>query len=155
MPHQKEDKNQNKTKTFFQGPQSSELLEIQLKVMSDEDCQKKYEPFRNVKINNKKLCAYDPGEIKDACQGKLTKRTINMSRSWLRRISSSFPGDSGGPMMFSHGPSIDMKWYLIGVVSFGYKCAVPGFPGVYTRVSAHSRWILDNLNDPLIDATEV
>ena len=58
-------------------------------------------------------------------------------------------------MMFSHGPYDELKWYLIGIVSFGYKCAVPGFPGVYTRVSAHSNWILNNLNDPLIEANEI
>ncbi|KAF7575659.1 Secreted trypsin serine protease [Pyrenophora tritici-repentis] len=40
----------------------------------------------------------------------------------------SVPGDSGGPL-------VDASKTLVGVVSFGQGCALPGYPGVYSRVS--------------------
>uniref|UniRef100_A0A3P9MKG8 Peptidase S1 domain-containing protein n=1 Tax=Oryzias latipes TaxID=8090 RepID=A0A3P9MKG8_ORYLA len=43
----------------------------------------------------------------------------------------SCQGDSGGPLVTKNGTA----WIQAGVVSFGNKCALPNFPGVYARVS--------------------
>jgi len=103
----------------FNGPTSNTLLKGHVTVIERQDCIERMAAFRNIRITNKKLCARDLNNRVDACQG-----------------------DSGGPLMsFASG-----RWNIIGVVSFGYKCAVPGFPGVYTRVSEYEDWIMSTLS---------
>lgn len=47
-------------------------------------------------------------------------------------------GDSGGPLATTAG---DGSWRQIGVTSFGYRCAEPGYPGVYHRLTSTTSWI--------------
>ena len=56
-------------------------------------------------------------------------------------------GDSGGPLVRSDpdAPDDPRRDLLVGVVSWGYGCAHPDFPGVYARISAHRDWILAEL----------
>ena len=50
-------------------------------------------------------------------------------------------GDSGVPLM----TTIGKRFYAMGLVSFGVRCAQPGFPGVYSSIAHHMDWILRNI----------
>lgn len=41
----------------------------------------------------------------------------------------------------------EKQFYLLGIVSFGARsCALPGYPGVYTKVSSFFDWIIEKIN---------
>jgi len=108
----------------FNGPSSKTLLQGLVTVISEEECKWKLARFRNIKIDRSKVCARDLADKVDACQG-----------------------DSGGPLMTRRVASDGIeRWFLAGVVSFGYKCAVPGFPGVYSRVTEYEEWVKRTVN---------
>lgn len=55
------------------------------------------------------------------------------------RPRDSCQGDSGGPLVRTGEDGCPI---LVGLVSYGPSCGVPDGPGVYTRVSAYSEWIV-------------
>ncbi|XP_063709349.1 venom serine protease Bi-VSP [Culicoides brevitarsis] len=110
--------------TSTQGPAANVLQEVQVPVVSTQSCGNSYKTFfPNQVYDNRIICAGATG--RDSCQG-----------------------DSGGPLMFPVLSANGNYYYyvLIGVVSYGYECGTPGFPGVYTRVTTFLPWIQRNLN---------
>jgi hypothetical protein len=77
----------------------------------------------------------------------------NQSGVTPRMICATAPGkdtcsgDSGGPLTINRGAGFTE---LAGIVSYGYQCAVPGYPGVYTNVAdtAVNRFIRDIVFPP-------
>jgi secreted trypsin-like serine protease len=71
----------------------------------------------------------------DAYRGKLDRTTICAGS--LEGQKDSCSGDSGGPMTRAQGNEM----VLVGLVSWGVGCALPGTPAIYTRVSEFKTWI--------------
>ncbi|XP_013099236.2 trypsin-1-like [Stomoxys calcitrans] len=65
-------------------------------------------------ITDRMICAGYAKGGKDACQG-----------------------DSGGPLVTDSG-------VLVGIVSWGFGCARPNYPGIYSRVAYVRDWIQEN-----------
>lgn len=79
------------------------------------------------------------------CAGKFAVRKVDIVSSQIcaggEYAKDSCDGDSGGPLMRRVGSS----WTLEGVVSFGNRCGLDNWPGIYTRVSEYESWIKRNL----------
>ncbi|XP_067125718.1 clotting factor B-like [Centruroides vittatus] len=107
--------------TSFAGRPADALQEAVINVIPNRQCNTSYSQLRVSSlprgITSEFVCAGINSGGKDSCQG-----------------------DSGGPLMMASSST----WKIIGIVSFGYQCAKPGFPGVYTRVSNYLQWISDN-----------
>merc|ERR1719320_1158584 len=99
------------------GSSPDSLREVNVTTMGNAECQEFYEG--NEDITDNMLCAASGG--KDACQG-----------------------DSGGPLITMESASASF-YSLIGVVSWGYGCAHPSFPGVYSRVTENMAFINNNM----------
>lgn len=95
---------------------------VEVDGVSLEQCNRVYSML-NVRIESKQVCAGGEQGL-DSCNG-----------------------DSGGPLMAQdRSDSKNPIQYLVGIVSFGPRqCGTRGWPGVYTRVSAFTDWILSKM----------
>ncbi|CAG2117090.1 unnamed protein product, partial [Medioppia subpectinata] len=133
--------------TLFDGSQPSVLQEVDLKILNNTFCEQNYKNLIEsgdkypVGMKRSIICAgYEEGG-KDACQYKNTYTLAALSTLSPLRVAKAARGDSGGPLTIQFR-SIN---YLLGVVSFGYKCAQPNFPGVYTYIPYYLDWIQKTL----------
>ncbi|KAF7268471.1 venom protease [Rhynchophorus ferrugineus] len=105
-------------KLYANGPSSDVLLKAQVPVVQNSICQSQYRTLSV--INDSVLCAGKGNQ--DACNG-----------------------DSGGPLMYGQAIMRQIRFYLIGVVSYGSGCANRDFAGVYARVTYFIDWIREHI----------
>jgi len=91
------------------------LREAEIRILDRGPCREHYQRA-GMEITDNMICAGLAEGARDACQG-----------------------DSGGPLVVK-APNADV-YVQVGVVSFGFSCGVPGFAGLYTRVSNYLDWI--------------
>ncbi|CAK1587157.1 unnamed protein product [Parnassius mnemosyne] len=104
------------------GSRPNILQKTDVVVVTNDECNNWYESQGSkVKIISTQMCAgYEQGG-RDSC--------------WA---------DSGGPLMVRGSKGHSM---VVGVVSTGSGCARAKMPGIYTRVSRYTDWIVDNVNN--------
>ncbi|XP_067648125.1 ovochymase-2-like [Eurosta solidaginis] len=115
-------------KTMEGGVSANVLQELQIPVFNNDICERSYERINRLVTDDQfdasVLCAGVLSGGKDTCQG-----------------------DSGGPLMIPETYKGDVRYYLIGVVSYGVGCARPEVPGVYASVQHYIDWILQKIAD--------
>ncbi|EFN77168.1 Serine proteinase stubble [Harpegnathos saltator] len=100
----------------YNGGVPSVLQEVQVPIMENSVCQEMFQTAGHSKlILESFLCAGYANGQKDSCEG-----------------------DSGGPLVMQRP---DGRWFLVGTVSHGIKCAAPYLPGVYMRTTYFKPWL--------------
>ncbi|TKS81018.1 Transmembrane protease serine 13 [Collichthys lucidus] len=105
-----------KSPVVFNGIVSRDLMEVTVDIIGSDVCNSR-SVYRGAVTKNM-LCAGDLDGGKDSCQG-----------------------DSGGPLVCQG----DIRWYLVGITSWGAGCGQRNNPGVYTKVSSVLAWVYSNM----------
>lgn len=85
------------------------------------------------------LVAEKDCNVKKAYDGKITESML--CAGYEKGGKDSCQGDSGGPLVMKDANGVDT---LIGVVSWGYGCALANKYGVYAKVNQQLDWIKTN-----------
>jgi len=92
------------------------LHTVSVELLPYTPCAESYKNLTGEEIGPDILCAGTPEGGRDSCGG-----------------------DSGGALI--HEDPATETWTAVGVVSVGFRCAVKGFPGLYSKVSSYRDWI--------------
>ncbi|XP_008589689.1 PREDICTED: serine protease 55 [Galeopterus variegatus] len=90
---------------------TTDLMKVPMVIIDWQECLKVF-----AGLTKNMLCAGYQNESYDACQG-----------------------DSGGAFICTPGPG--MKWYQVGIVSWGRSCGQKDTPGIYTLLENYKLWI--------------
>uniref|UniRef100_A0A9J8CHG7 Peptidase S1 domain-containing protein n=1 Tax=Cyprinus carpio carpio TaxID=630221 RepID=A0A9J8CHG7_CYPCA len=102
---------------YEDGPSADVVMEAKVPLLSQTTCRSS---LGKELLTNTMFCAgYLSGGI-DSCQG-----------------------DSGGPLIYQDG--LSGRFQLFGITSWGDGCGERGKPGVYTRVTAFSDWVMTEI----------
>nr|QIQ54706.1 capsule gland specific secretory protein [Reishia bronni] len=93
-----------------------QLRQVDIPIIPVRQCQYYLNSIGGGRVTEKQVCAGLSQGGKDACQG-----------------------DSGGPLVCFD--DVKQAWKIVGIVSWGYGCALRNLPGVYTSVSEYIDWI--------------
>jgi hypothetical protein len=110
---------------FLVGPASEDLQQVDVPMVSDDDCGRNYNTFSPFAFDaTTMVCAGEQTGMKDSCQG-----------------------DSGGPLVVKDGAG---AWTQVGTVSFGLGCGFPLYYGVYGRLGGTvlNSWLAAHLPKP-------
>ncbi|PZC86953.1 hypothetical protein B5X24_HaOG200355 [Helicoverpa armigera] len=104
-----------------QGPTSQQLMRVDVNIINHQLCTERYAYLKSQE---------NYGWLPDVTSNMLCAGVLNEGGR------DACGGDSGGPLLHNH--------VIVGITSWGYRCAHPLYPGVNARVSYFSNWIVAN-----------
>ncbi|MCU1354497.1 MAG: plasma kallikrein-like [Acidimicrobiales bacterium] len=106
------------------GQPSDQLRHVSVPTVSDSTCASDY-PIGRTDPNDGYPLEFHAGTMTCAGYPEGGKDSCN--------------GDSGGPLLVP-GPGTS-GWRQMGIVSWGYQCALADNPGVYAKLTTYSTWV--------------